>query len=774
MIAHAERVRASLKAQLGAGWPTDGQGLERTMPDWAQGFINWAFQLTQRDIDPVRAFMEIEPVNTAITYIIEDTASIPRRVFRGRGDRKVEIERFGRLPADGGNLADLLFAGNPNETGKQVFQSVVAHNRLVGNGYLFLQTFGLRDRRPVELYNLPGHLVRVVPGANRSIAGYDFFPGGMGAPKHLPAESVIHFRRFNPNDDPHGLGCLEAVRNEYLAEYYALQWLKEFFRKGAVIPGIWSIDENMPPPSDEDVAAWVSTLNRRHYGYNNAWNAVIIQGLKYVASGMKLSEMEINDHLRGLDARIMRAIGVTPFVAGIKEEGWNAAGAAGGDLDNYWLRTIRGICTTFDDILNERLCPLFGPDFSVESDFSGCLQIQAALLKQAETHQRLAGGEAIEDVNEARKAMRMPPRKESWTNELAKRTVPAAFGTDGDPGPGSGTGDQSAAKASAQFRPGSDRHVELAQRAFLAARKRDARSRFEARMLAFVLDRVAEQRATAKARLMTVWEHAGGEQLSALQRARLAVDVSRLVDDPSEQDRQKAKKMLELMLAGRAGEVMVDLEALAGASLDIAIDMQNERAARFLEQQVARALDVPDDTTKKLLRDALAAGIEAGEGLDEAVQRVDQVFDGRRDNALTIARTETQSAFNFANVEGYRQSGIVEAHVWRTSGLHTGGRHSENPDGRYDGLEGQERGLDEPFDVGGAKLRFPGDPEAPANETINCVCDTDAVIDQQALSALRMRRYVASHAPRERPHVNGNGHVPANRIREYFYGGRAA
>lgn len=36
--------------------------------------------------------------------------------------------------------------------------------------------------------------------------------------------------------------------------------------------------------------------------------------------------------------------------------------------------------------------------------------------------------------------------------------------------------------------------------------------------------------------------------------------------------------------------------------------------------------------------------------------------------------------------------------------------------------DGQLRGMDEPFDVGGVKLMAPGDPAGPVEETARCRC----------------------------------------------------
>jgi hypothetical protein len=40
--------------------------------------------------------------------------------------------------------------------------------------------------------------------------------------------------------------------------------------------------------------------------------------------------------------------------------------------------------------------------------------------------------------------------------------------------------------------------------------------------------------------------------------------------------------------------------------------------------------------------------------------------------------------------------------------------------------------LDKPFRVGGAELMYPGDPNGPAQEVINCRCFTFAVIGDKA------------------------------------------
>lgn len=88
-----------------------------------------------------------------------------------------------------------------------------------------------------------------------------------------------------------------------------------------------------------------------------------------------------------------------------------------------------------------------------------------------------------------------------------------------------------------------------------------------------------------------------------------------------------------------------------------------------------------------------------------------------------IGRTEALSALNAAQYEALRQaveSGALQASQVRRQWVSAGDarvRHSHR------GLDGDVVGLDEAFvSPSGARLRFPGDPSAPAAERIGCRC----------------------------------------------------
>jgi hypothetical protein len=101
--------------------------------------------------------------------------------------------------------------------------------------------------------------------------------------------------------------------------------------------------------------------------------------------------------------------------------------------------------------------------------------------------------------------------------------------------------------------------------------------------------------------------------------------------------------------------------------------------------------------------------------------------------ALNIARTETLRAVQAGNFEAYQQavdSGKVAAQsvrkVWNSA-------HDNRVRQTHRALNGESAGINESFvSPSGARLRYPLDPLAPLEETINCRCNLTYRIDHLA------------------------------------------
>lgn len=223
---------------------------------------------------------------------------------------------------------------------------------------------------------------------------------------------------------------------------------------------------------------------------------------------------------------------------------------------------------------------------------------------------------------------------------------------------------------------------------------------------------------------------------------------------------------------------------IGGATVGISFDPASPRASAFMEQNklefVTNFTRTQRDVTRQALQSALDSGagvrdaarafrdsigltttqwdvvnnyrslLEAGNAdaldralrdrrfdptVDRAIQndepltteQIDRMVERYRDRFLalraeTIARTETIKVLNVARQEATDQvvedTGIDPGTVTRTwmatLDARTRDTHAE--------MDGQTVGLDEPFvSPSGAVLMFPGDPDAPAEEVINCL-----------------------------------------------------
>lgn len=148
-----------------------------------------------------------------------------------------------------------------------------------------------------------------------------------------------------------------------------------------------------------------------------------------------------------------------------------------------------------------------------------------------------------------------------------------------------------------------------------------------------------------------------------------------------------------------------------------------ENFRRLLEEDSSEALTrrLRDRRFDSTIRSARRKGVPL------TPEQVDRMVERYRERAVafrsrTIARTEALRAVHAGNDEGFRQAideGNIDAdqlvRTWVTA-------RDERVRGSHRGLNGLERGLDETFPGLTGRLRFPGDPSAPASETVQCRC----------------------------------------------------
>jgi SPP1 gp7 family putative phage head morphogenesis protein len=157
--------------------------------------------------------------------------------------------------------------------------------------------------------------------------------------------------------------------------------------------------------------------------------------------------------------------------------------------------------------------------------------------------------------------------------------------------------------------------------------------------------------------------------------------------------------------------------ALSDLGVNVSFNMRNPLVRQLLQERAGERLQDINDTTRTALREELVAGISAGEGINQLKQRVEDVFDAAEGyRAERIARTEAVGLSNGANLEAWRQSGVVEGKEWLSV------RDGSTRDSHRE-LDGQVVALDAPFTVpsNGRKAQHPGG-FGVAEEDIQCRC----------------------------------------------------
>lgn len=168
-------------------------------------------------------------------------------------------------------------------------------------------------------------------------------------------------------------------------------------------------------------------------------------------------------------------------------------------------------------------------------------------------------------------------------------------------------------------------------------------------------------------------------------------------------------------------------DAIAGgipagvAALVYAAPGVREFQAGYLASVSNRMVRTPD-TLFDRLRVVLDASFREGEGARDRANRLESIIrEGEwwEHRAITVARTEAVGAYNAAHLEvaRLRAEEYGEEDMQKVWSCTLDGRTRDS----HFAADGQRAPLDGTFRVGSSRLRFPGDPDGPAEEVINCV-----------------------------------------------------
>jgi hypothetical protein len=202
--------------------------------------------------------------------------------------------------------------------------------------------------------------------------------------------------------------------------------------------------------------------------------------------------------------------------------------------------------------------------------------------------------------------------------------------------------------------------------------------------------------------------------------------------------------------------------------LGVKFNAKDPRVLDFIKEKEIKLAGDIDEATVEAVRGSIETGYKNGETEAAIIKRVVESGQFSEGRAQRIARTEAHSSILTGAHEGMRQGGVTEREWLAASDEKTRDTHRE--------ADGQKVGIDEKYEVGDAELAYPGDPNGPPEEIINCF-HPDTIIQGRALVASRfryagpMREIVTRSGKRlsvtpNHPVLTPQGFVPAKALLE--------
>lgn len=659
---------------------------------------NWLLSVLNGDGDIGRKVdaMATAACNRAVRRISQDLARPPvviQERTAGGSWKVVEPLPRGVKNPRFGDVAGVFERANPREGRSALWRKF--HQGMLRHGSVYLfNDYGNNGEKPragqfpKELRALSTNKLEPVFPQDRGMftdpVGYRV-KGSSARP--LRPDEVMFSIYPDIEDDWNGLGPLEIAAPYASMEDALTAYTNEFFDNGA--RGTVALQSDQTP-SEEQRKQLEDAWNRKQVGRGKRFKVwLLTHGLKATElSGRR--DTDFADLWEIITGRVCMVFGLPPGYLG---DMTNSS-----DRGNYEEQApvyFEGALEPDGDLLKQNLTeivlPRFDPNGSLRAllDWDSVPMVQRMMLKKATAYFTLVGG-PIMTPNESRKALNLEPLT-GGDQTYPQGAQPLGIGPVATPRP-----TRTAAKATrSKWIDDPARHAKrIASGVSLDRFEKPAEKMVRAHFTQ------AEQRA------LHAFEH--GKSYKATK------DAGDLYDEEIEVD--AARHLIARIYADiankRGPEAAVEVGGEPGDFL-----LTDPEVRAFLEERAYENGVRIVGTTADLLKQAIATANSEGLTVQETANLIRDVFAVRRDQALTIARTETVRAYNFTTIEAWKQTGLVEEIAWLTA-------HDEAVRESHRAIDGDKVKLGERFDNG---LRWPGDPDGPAEEVCNCRCVPDYV-----------------------------------------------
>ncbi|MFJ3590130.1 phage portal protein [Streptomyces sp. NPDC090231] len=689
-----------------------------------------------------------------VAAIADNGSSVPLAVRRPDGS---EIE---------GHPISHLFNKKPNpQMSARLFKSILLQQgELAGQSFVWLDRgeTGIGDVEAMHPVFDPVDVIVSKPLAQRpttaDIIGFMIRRlDGVQVPV-LP-EEMLWLRYPHPFDP---LGCLapwKAARHAVDMDAYAREWQRSSYQNGATPTGVVYLGEMEPDELTKSRAAWRSSMQ----GPANAGKNLLVasppgsqsKGVEYVRVGLTAEEMDYLESRVANSAEVMMAFGVPHdyLSAGTTYENRTAAKTL------LWSDTIKPKLELIGSEIDRILLPSDSEE--AEFDLSGIDALQESRTAVVERTVSLVDSDILM-LDEARADVGRDPlpagagqltitayraqynsappalseRLDAPALEAAvHRAVAEVLGpvvarmtqVDAPPAPRrlelTRADDAPSSPTLTDINEAYDDLEAAGVRAVQAlAREQQARvlrdfdrlMKKPERSVAWLTEVRAEACALAREQLLTL----APPDLDVVPATR-ATDMDVATGPDGWEERIRLRQLFDGAYWRRttAAALRPFVERAwrrGGVSITPSFDLDEPAVAGALDDRIEELAGQVTATTEQVLRSQLLAhGVAAGESVPELRARIQRVFTNLGDyRATMIARTETVGGYSAAS-----HMAAIDQGATRKTWLSTDDKRTRRT---HRAAQGSTVALNKRFPL--TESRWPADPAAPANQSIQCRC----------------------------------------------------
>jgi len=671
-------------------------------------------------------------IYSAIMYKVRAMRAAPLRAWTGDGEQR-EL-----LPPDH-PLQALVSRPNFHQGFSEFFGQCIVYRNLSGNSFTMLDRPGAGDVLPTALFNLRPDRVRIMPerkGARSGIKGFLYVPESKSVQDGIPIlpKDMMHVKSTNPGDSLEGMGfglsAMAPLARSGDVDNAITQFLKLFFDRGAMLPGVLQFDQPM-------TEAHISRIKERWkeiYGGFENWTdvGVLDQGATYQRVSLGFDEMAFEGQDERNESRILGPFGVPPILIGSRI-GLNRATYANAKeaRQQFWQDTM--VPETLDFEAEFRFYLRYENAY-VAFDFSKVPALQeVAEGRKEEARQAFVAGGITR--NEYRLETGRGLTEDGDVYLLPFSTVAVPVGAEVAPPAREeqppdaeederDEGEKTEAKAWRQL--GTETRVRYAKQVDGTAESWEAAFAGEA----------AKQLEIDRREVLRILQE---EKADSLVR-KATIGWQNILLGWQDYLTMAAERWREAFIP-HVKAVIQDQEQNLGAVLGMSFDVENLWATDSFTNYTIQFSKPIMRTTNDWLTSLLQTATHEGWTTGRMENALGAMFDKwTNDDSLTeeqqewfverqplyrreaIARTETIKAANYGSEELYK-AWSVPAREWLAI-LDDRVR----PD--HAAMDGIVQSVGTPFKVAGYEMMYPGDGSlgAPASQIINCRCTTAPVI----------------------------------------------